>query len=70
MEKEFKELPYGVTAAVREDEDNKYVFLHNFAMEEKCVKNVKEFEDMESGEGFCSDIVIPARSAKILKISK
>ncbi len=70
LEKEFLKLPYGVTAAVREDEDNKYVFLHNFAMEDKTVENSKAFYDMETGEAVTSDIAVPARSAKILKILK
>jgi beta-galactosidase len=70
IEKFFEELPWGVSGAIREDETCKYVFLHNFAKSDKVVKNSKEFVNMETGEKEKSDILVPSRSAKILRFLK
>lgn len=70
IKKEFNELPFGVTAAVRENEQYKYAFIHNFAMSDKTVKNDKSFINVETGEKEEKDIIIPARSCKVLKALK
>ena len=70
LEKEFLELPYGVTVAVREDENFKYVFIHNFAMSDKTVKNNKSFINMETEEKETGNIFMPARTCKVLKLLK
>lgn len=70
LEKAFSQMPFGVTAAVREDDEYKYVFLHNFSKSDRVVKNSKEFVNMETGDKEAGDILIKARSAKVLKLNK
>ncbi len=63
----FGKLPQGVTAAVREDGQAQYIFLHNFALSERTVSNAHPLQDVEASELLAGDIPLPPQSVRVLK---
>jgi len=62
------ELPYGVTAQMRTDRENDYIFVMNFTQEEKTVElDEKKYIDLLQGKTSDRKIKIPAYGVKILK---
>ncbi|WP_160692176.1 beta-galactosidase [Clostridium sp. C2-6-12] len=61
-------LPNGVTAQMRYNKENKYIFIMNFTEEEKKVSLGKEeYMDMISGEKVSKEIIFEKYGIKILK---
>ncbi|MFX0548741.1 beta-galactosidase [Hathewaya histolytica] len=62
------DLPCGVTAQTRYDEENEFVFISNFTKDEKSVDlGDKKFKDMVTSEGVGGEIKLKAYEVKILE---
>ena len=61
------ELPLGVNAELREDEENKYIFLMNFSEEEKSVNLDKEYLDLLSGSKVRGEVKLDKYKVMVLK---
>ena len=61
------ELPLGVNAELREDEENKYIFLMNFSKEEKSVNLDKEYLDLLSGSKVRGEVKLDKYKVMVLK---
>jgi beta-galactosidase len=65
------ELPYGVTAQMRTDGENDYIFVMNFTQEEKTVElDEKKYIDLLKGETSDRKLTVPGYGVKILKRTK
>ncbi|RLL89615.1 beta-galactosidase [Petrotoga sp. HKA.pet.4.5] len=65
------ELPYGITAQIRTDGENDYIFVMNFTQEEKTIElDEKEYIDLLEGETLDRKITVPGYGVKILKRTK
>ena len=61
------DLPYGVTASVREKDGNEFVFVQNFASEPKTVDlGAVKRKDLLSGDEVSGETVIPAYGTLVL----
>lgn len=61
-------LPYGVTAQIRKDERNDYIFLLNFSEEEKGVQlDQSAYLDVLTGKPVAGTVVLPKYGTAILK---
>lgn len=61
------ELPYGVTAHSRQDNENLYVFLENFSYGEKTVTTAEQWTQVENGEEISGKITLKMFETKVLK---
>ena len=61
------ELPLGVNAQLREDEENKYIFLMNFSEEEKSVVLDKEYLDLLSDSKVSGEVKLDKYKVMVLK---
>ncbi|MNI65607.1 Beta-galactosidase BglY [compost metagenome] len=62
------ELPAGVTAQLRTDGTNDYVFVQNFSGVEQSVKmDGRAYTDLESGEAVPAVLTLPVHGLAILK---
>jgi beta-galactosidase len=61
-------LPKGVTAQMRSNNDNRYIFIMNFSEEEKKISLGKEeYIDMISDEKISNEVVLEKYGVKVLK---
>jgi beta-galactosidase len=62
------DLPYGVTASVREKDGREFVFVQNFSNEPKTVDlGAKPRKDLLSGNAFSGETAIPAYGTVVLE---
>ena len=60
------ELPEGVTAHSRTDEDGTYVFIQNFTTEEKTVKTEYRWINAENGHSIKDKLTVSSYQTLIL----
>jgi len=62
------ELPYGITAQMRTDGENDFIFVMNFTQEEKTVElDEQKYIDLLEGETSNRKLTVPGYGVKILK---
>ncbi len=62
------DLPQGVTATVRADESNEYVFVMNFSGKPQTVKlDNRTYTDVESGAAVVGELAMPVNGVQVLR---
>lgn len=64
------ELPHGVTVTMRENEDNKYLFIQNYSDDEKIITLDKTYRSLLTGEEILGELKLKAYGIEIVELNK